>query len=231
MPDPTPIVYVVDGDLAVRESLAALIGEAGWRPCVFASAEEFRSDPCHSCPSCLVVEVVLPGLNGLSLQQRVVRDRADIPIIFMTTHGDVPMTVRAMKAGATEFLSKPFSNEVMLNAIRFALDRSHAAQTAISEMKALGERYSRLSVREREVMSLVVSGRLNKQVASALGISEVTVKAHRGCAMRKMNVRSLAELVTLAAKLGIPRDGPSASNYEASARRRVEAVQDSPCVA
>src|SRR4051812_4614696 len=158
MRDLTPIVYVVDNDVSVRESLKGLICEAGWQPSVFASAEEFLPFPRNSCPSCLVLEVLLPGLNGLGLQQRVAIERADISIIFITTHGDVPMIVRAMKAGAIEFLSKPFSDEVLLEAIRSALARSLAMQTAISKMKTLRERYVWLTDREREVMNLVVSG-------------------------------------------------------------------------
>ncbi len=207
MPDMTPIVYVVDDDISVRESLEELICGAGWQPSVFASAEEFLARPCPLCPSCLVLEVMLPGLDGFGLQQRVAGDRADIQIIFITAHSDVPMTVRAMKAGATEFLSKPFSEEVLLEAIRLALDHSRAMQTTVSEMKALQERYAWLSNREREVMSLVVRGLLNKQIGDELGISVITVKAHRGRVMRKMRAASLAELVSIAAKLHIPRAG------------------------
>ncbi len=205
MQDMTPIVYVVDDDIAVRESLEGLVFQAGWRALVFSSAEDFLSHPCLLCPSCLVLEATLPGMDGFGLQQRVASSRADIPIIFITAHSDVPMTVRAMKAGAIEFLKKPFNEEVLLEAIRLALDRSRAMQTTAAEMKALQERYSWLSNREREVMSLVVSGLLNKQVGDELGISVITVKAHRGRVMRKMRAASLAELVSIAVKLDIPR--------------------------
>jgi FixJ family two-component response regulator len=206
MPTLTPIVYVVDDAVSVRESLAELIRKAGWLPLVFASAEDFLSHPRRLCPSCLVVETMLPGLSGLGLQQQVLLDRPDIPIIFITANGDVPVIVRAMKAGATDFLIKPFSDKVLLEVVRCALDRSHAAQAALSEVRALRDHYAELSEREREVMSLVVSGLLNKEVGDELGISEVTVKAHRGRVMRKMQARSLAELVTFAATLLIPRE-------------------------
>jgi FixJ family two-component response regulator len=207
MQDPTPIVYVVDDDNSVRESLKDVICNAGWQPLLFASAEAFLSHPRQLCPSCLVLEVLLPGLTGLDLQQQVASDRADMPIIFISAQNDVPVTVRAMKAGATEFLTKPLSEQVLLEAIRLALDCSRAMQDAASEMKTLQQRYSWLSNREREVMSLVVSGLRNKQVGYELRISEITVKAHRGSMMRKMQAASLAELVTIAAKLHIPRDG------------------------
>jgi len=223
MQEPTPTVYVVDDDISVRDSLKTLICDAGWQPVVFSSAEEFLSHPWKLCPSCLVVEVMLPGINGLGLQEQVTTDRADIPIIFVTAHGDVSMTVRAMKAGATEFLSKPFSDEVLLEAIRFALDRSRAMQIAISEMKAFRERYAWLSEREREVMRLVVSGLMNKQVGDELGISVVTVKAHRGRVMRKMQAGSLAELVTIAAKLHIERLDAWATTRRAE-RARITSV-------
>jgi FixJ family two-component response regulator len=207
MQDLTPTVYVVDDDISVRDSLQELIRDAGWQASMFTCAEEFLSHPWTPCPSCLVLEMMLPGLNGLSLQQQVATDRADIPVIFITTQTDVTLTVRAMKAGAVEFLSKPFSDEVLLETIRFALDRSRTIQRALSEIKTLSERYACLSNREREVMSLVVSGLLNKQVGSKLGISEITVKAHRGRVMRKMHAGSLAELVTVAARLPIERLG------------------------
>jgi FixJ family two-component response regulator len=207
MPDPTPIVYVVDDDHSVRESLKDAICKAGWQPLLFGSAEAFLSHPRQLCPSCLVLEVLLPGLTGLDLQQRVASDRADMPIIFISAQSDVLMTVRAMKAGATEFLTKPLVEPVLLEAIRLGLDCSRSMQAVASEMKTLQQRYSDLSNREREVMRLVVSGLRNKQVAHELRISEITVKAHRGRMMRKMQAASLAELVTIGAKLRVPRDG------------------------
>jgi FixJ family two-component response regulator len=205
MPDPTPIVYVVDDDNSVRESLKDVICKAGWQPLLFGSAEAFLSHPRLLCPSCLVLEALLPGLTGLDLQQRVASDRADMPIIFISAQSDILMTVRAMKAGATEFLTKPLSEQVLLQAIRLGLECSRSMQAVTSEMKTLQQRYSCLSNREREVMSLVVSGLRNKQVAHELSISEITVKAHRGRMMRKMQAASLAELVTIAAKLHVPR--------------------------
>lgn len=201
MSDATPVVFVVDDDVSVRESLEALIRDAGWQAETFASAEEFLSRPRVSGPSCLVLDVGLPDLNGLDLQQRVAADRPDMPIIFITGHGEVPMTVQAMKAGAVEFLTKPFGDDVLLSAIREAIERSETAVGREAEIQALRDRYALLSHREREVMALVVTGLLNKQVGGELGISEITVKAHRGQVMRKMKARSLADLVNMAARL------------------------------
>ena len=202
MPEVTATVFVVDDDISVRESLELLIKSAGWQPETFASAQDFLSRPPVSHPCCLVLDVTLPGLNGLELQQQLA-ERTDMPIIFITGHGDIPMSVRAMKAGAVEFLTKPFKDDVLLNAIRGALDRSRAAVRQDSEVRALKDCYESLTPREREVMALVVSGRLNKQVGGELGITEVTVKAHRGQVMRKMKADSLPELVTMAATLGL----------------------------
>jgi FixJ family two-component response regulator len=200
----TPIVFVVDDDVSVRESLELLILSAGLKPEIFASAQEFLSRPLVSVPSCLVLDISLPDLNGLDLQTRISADRISMPIIFLTGYGDVPTTVRAMKAGAVEFLTKPFDAEVLLMAIRQAIERSQAALGEEEELRALRNCYATLTRREREVMALVVSGLLNKQVGGKLDISEITVKAHRGKMMRKMKARSLADLVTIAARLHLP---------------------------
>jgi FixJ family two-component response regulator len=201
MPDVTPIVFVVDDDISVRESLELLITSAGWRPETFASAQEFLSCPRVDVPCCVVLDVRMPGLDGLELQQQLA-ERTDMPIIFVTGYGDVPMTVRAMKAGAIEFLTKPFKEDVLLSAIHHAIERSRVALREESEMQGLRQCYASLTPREREVMALVVAGLLNKQVGGELGISEITVKAHRGQVMRKMKADSLADLVTMAARLG-----------------------------
>ena len=203
----TPIVFVVDDDVSVRESLAALMRYAGYQAELFASAREFLACPAAQAPSCLVLDVSLPDLNGLELQERIVADRIEMPIIFITGHGDIPMTVKAMKAGAVEFLTKPLSQDALLSAIEHALARSQMALGHEAETQALRDRYGSLSGREREVMVLVTSGMMNKQVGGKLGISEITVKAHRGRMMRKMQARSLADLVRMAASLGLAPGG------------------------
>ena len=200
----TPIVFVVDDDISVRESLQLLIQCEGWHPETFASAQAFLDNPRMLVPSCLVLDVSLPGLNGLDLQKRVAVERPDMPIIFITGCGDVPTSVQAMKAGAVEFLTKPFSDDALLSAIRNAIERSKTALGHEAEMQALRNRYESLTRREREVMALVASGLLNKQVGGELGISEITVKAHRGQVMQKMKADSFAELVKMAARLRLP---------------------------
>lgn len=198
-----PIVFVVDDDVAVRQSVELLLHSAGWQSAMFASAMEFLGSPRPLSPSCLILDVLLPDLNGLDLQERITAERSNMPIIFITGFGDVPMTVRAMKGGAVEFLTKPFRDDVLLAAIASALDRSREALRSEVELEVLTERHASLSRREREVMALVVAGQLNKQIAGELGISEITVKAHRGKVMRKMEARSLPHLVKMATRIGI----------------------------
>jgi FixJ family two-component response regulator len=198
-----PIVFVVDDDISVRESLESLITFAGWQPETFASAGEFLARPRTSAPSCLVLDVSLPDLNGLELRKLVASERSDMPIIFITGHGDVPMTVQAMKGGAIEFLTKPFDDEVLLSAIRLAIKRSAAVLDDQAEISALRSSYESLTPRERDVMRLVVTGMLNKQIGLKLDISEITVKAHRGKMMQKMKADSVADLVKTAVRLGL----------------------------
>jgi len=201
----TSIVFVVDDDISVRESLELLIRTEGWQPETFASAQEFLDHPRVPVPSCLVLDISLPGLNGLELQKRIAMERTDMPIIFITGHGDVPKTVQAMKAGAVEFLTKPFGDDVLLNAVRQALERSRVVLSYEAEMQTLRDRHAALTPRERQVMALVASGLLNKQVGGELGISEITVKAHRGKVMEKMKAESLADLVKMASRLSVSR--------------------------
>jgi FixJ family two-component response regulator len=209
----TPIVFVVDDDPLVRESLELLIQTEGWECEVFASAQEFLARPQITVPGCLVLDVALPDVKGLDLQQRLAVDRPGVPVVFITDHGDVPMTVKAMKAGAIDVLMKPFSDDALLGAIRHALDRSCRALDHAATMKRLRESYALLTPREREVMVLVVSGLLNKQVGGELGISEITVKAHRGQMMRKMKADSLPALVNMVARLGLPTTSPAISSF------------------
>jgi len=201
--DVRSVVFVIDDECSVRESLESLINSAGWHTEAFASAQEFLARSRPATASCLVLDVALPDLNGLELQERLVADRMDMPIIFVTGHGDVPKAVRAMKSGAVDFLTKPFRDDALLRAIAHALERSRTVLGHAHEMRALRECYASLSRREREVMALVVAGRLNKQVGGELGISEITVKAHRGKVMRKMKARTLPALVNMAARLGV----------------------------
>ena len=205
----TPTVFVVDDDISIRESLESLITRAGWRAELFASAQEFLASPRASSPSCLILDMSLPDLNGLELQQRVAGERSEMPIIFITGYGDIPMSVQAMKAGAVEFLTKPYTAAVLLQAIHGALENSRICLSKQANFQALRDFYEALTRREQEVMGLVVRGQLNKQIGGQLGICEITVKQHRGRVMHKMRARSLPELVNIAARLGLEIAGKS----------------------
>jgi FixJ family two-component response regulator len=220
-PDPRAVVFIVDDDISVRESLGSLVRFVGWQTETFESAREFLARRPLLAPGCLVLDVHLPDLSGLDLQQRLNEAQSEMPIIFITGDGDVPMTVTAMKAGAVEFLTKPLCDEALLEAIRSAVERSRAALAHEAELRTLRERYAALSRREREVMALVVAGLLNKQVGDELDISEVTVKAHRGSAMRKMQARSLPDLVNMSSRLGLAL--PSGHRLSSGGRRRLDA--------
>ncbi|HUA15842.1 MAG TPA: response regulator [Verrucomicrobiae bacterium] len=196
-----PIVFIVDDDVSVRESLELLVRNENWKPETFASAQEFLRHPRTLVPSCLVLDLSLPGLTGLELQKQLLVDHIDMPIIFITAYGDVPKSVQAMKAGALEFLTKPLDTDALVSAIGKALERSRIMIAHEAEMRDLRSRYAALTPREQQVMALVVAGLLNKQVGGELGISEITVKAHRGQVMQKMKANSLADLVKLAARL------------------------------
>jgi len=206
-PQASPVVFLVHDDISLREELEALIGNDGWRVETYGLAQEFLSRPRVLAPNCLILDVALPDLDGLELQKRVAVDRFDTAIVFVTRHGDVQTTVQAMKAGAVDFLTKPFAEDALLGAIRQAIQGSRSALRREAELRGLRASHASLSRREREVMTLVVSGLLNKQVGHLLGISEITVKAHRGRVMQKMKAKSFADLVNMNLRLDLATDG------------------------
>jgi len=205
IPNFTPIVFVVDEDVSVRASLEVLILSAGWQPETFASVQEFLAQPRPIVPSCLILALSLPDPTGVELQKRIARERAEVPIIVISDHGDIPSTVEVMKTGAVDFLEKPLSHNVLLAAIRQSLERGRVVLDRETRLRDLRNCYASLTPRERQVMALVVAGLLNKQVGGELGISEITVKAHRGQVMQKMKANSLADLVRMAGKIGSAR--------------------------
>ena len=218
MNEPAPIVFVVDDDPSVRRAIKRLIGSEGLQVELFGSAQEFLKSRRLDAPSCLVLDIKLPGISGLDFQCQLAAAGIRIPIIFITGHGDIPMTVRAMKAGAVEFLTKPFRDQDLLDAIHVALERDHTRRQKESEIAELWERFESLTPREKEILPLVVSGRLNKQSAADLGTSEITIKVHRASIMRKMQAKSLADLVGMAGRLGFPVGQLSSSHTSPSAR-------------
>ena len=207
MNEPAPIVFVVDDDPSVRRAIKRLIESVGLQVDLFGSAEEFLLGKRPNAPSCLVLDIRLPGISGLDFQHKLAEAKVHIPIIFVTAHGDIPMTVRAMKAGAIEFLTKPFRDQDLLDAIHLALEKNRAARQREAELVVLRERFESLTPRERELLPWVVSGLPNKQIGDTLGTSEATVKAHRSQLMRKMSASSMAELVRMTEKLGIAAHG------------------------
>jgi FixJ family two-component response regulator len=204
-PEPQPIVFVIDDDASLREALSSLFRSVGLQVKTFASASEFLQFKLPDNPTCLVLDVRLPGLSGLDFQTELAKARVDIPIVFMTGHGDIPMTVRAMKAGAVEFLPKPFRDQDMLDAVQIGLERDRSRRKNAGDAAKLKASFDTLTSREQEIMGLVTAGLMNKQIAGELGVSEITVKVHRGNVMRKMGAKSLADLVRMADALGVRR--------------------------